>query len=113
MATGYYIQDHPNGPNAERIRYFGIIKMVHWELFDGPIEWYMNNPDFIVTPFEVDIKPSEEQQGQLLVQGMETCPGLTAQTKPRMNGGGSLKKQRSSKSCSRFFKTTGCKQNVV
>lgn len=49
--VGYYIEDNPNGKNAERVKYFGIIKIVWWPLLDGPIDFYLNHPeDFIVTP---------------------------------------------------------------
>lgn len=53
MSKGYYIQDNPDGPNSERIRAFGIIKMHHLPLLDGPIESYINNPNYIVTEFDV------------------------------------------------------------
>ena len=58
---GYYIEDNPTGPNAERVRLFGTIRIVHWPLLDGPIEGYFKHPElWIVTPSYKEENNGEE-----------------------------------------------------
>lgn len=46
----YIISYNPEHPDNAELREWCILtRMEHWELFDGPIEWYLNNPRYIVT----------------------------------------------------------------
>lgn len=69
MAKGYYIQDNPNGPQSERVKLFGQIRMQHMELLDGPIEGYLNNTDWIVTEFDIEERVKSLKNFEIWVEG--------------------------------------------